>query len=1782
MVVANGRNAATPVLGMMSRTQRTRVELCSVALLVLVAARSWSACAVGYTNYASYAAAVGLYDTNTSAYVVGGGPSEDRDADGLANEAEYLGWPGTRNGALAGYSSAVGQGLTGCGPDPFHADTDTDGLSDLGEALAGSNPRASDTDGDSLPDAWEVHVGLDPCSDGALTKDASANPDNLPTADPDGDGLTNAEEWRGPNGVVPALQAATNGLVRAPVFGVDDYTLPLHADSDGDRLLDSFEYQAGFGLDPSDATDDADGDPDADGLTTYREQCLHPLLSACWAGVLPLTNAAAPVYAGPPALDGGFPRATLDRSGYLNRVGMNDPAADQWPASPGVVRWGHPVVRSTGNVSYPTAPPAGYAAFADPLSARQRWSNPAVADSDSDLLPDGWEVEHALNPLSGVLTPAGAINPGGPLGDPDGDWLTNLEEYRGEDGFRIDRVTGSGDETIPWTAPVVGRRFGSPFGMAIGQYAPSNAAHRLFQPPSAFLTASGMTFVAAYSVTNYPGLFNVESWAVSGRYEPVPGVPAPPALGDAAAMVAGAFQPFAGSEGDVRVVDFDGVAGYAPGVDGLFLDRDTDGIFSAGDAALGSVAMATGLVGQALAAAGLTLFPMGGADTDDDGIPDAVEVTAGTPCNPVCSTAPFVRRAAYITGINGLAVNLVDPDEAGRRNFGRDWTIECWVYLREAGTNTYSGVLVHGRVQVEHIKRTGFELGVTNSRPYVAFQTTGGYRYRHSNPAPMPMNQWVHLAGVFESRLNSMSLLLNGRLMQSEQGLEDSSSIFALIPGIRCTGALQMAVCTGPVPFAGNLWLDEVRVWGVARTSAEIARDAYRLVNPFQAAPVTWPSPASPTNMANALFAYFPFDDGGRTAEDFTKRASVTLAGYVFPADSNVVAAPQFEYAYGDTAYALRSDAVEGAGRAFVFDATRAAPVSGVIDSERGAFDADADGLPDGWESRHELNSFKARTPGHAAGQSLDAAWGTEEGPGPDAERDLELPTGDGLTNRMEYASHTDPRRNDTDDDTRPDAAEDYDGDGLENGFDAAAGARPDRVDTDDDGLRDEEEQAAGTDPANAVSPARERWLAFDGYAGSALWVPEQGQWARLPSWTVEAWVRPAGIEFLQDGQGATVVRRAVQRTGNGLLASTFELRVARFGTNLTVEGGYVAVDENMLGTRYFVKGDPVANGAAVVAANGDARDLAPDEGWVPIAASFSTLDGVLRMYVNGACVAQTNTPLARPPISGDWVEGPHFLIGEDFRGFIGDVRVWSEVRSDADILAGLTTPPTGSESGLAARIHMDDGGGNTTRVLPGVRAWLADPGALAATNHGDRYLVASGAGGVFAGREGTVAAFVQQGGTRAWTYAVPEDGARLMERASGSTLQFVAATTNWVSAPAAASVIRAVRYGSEPVSPVEGDTWWTGSNVAVRQGGVTFVRPWAERVFIEESLAVVNGAAVDEDLVWLPGRGDYYRRRAAGPTMPDTPGWVRWGPTVDQLADAQHRVAGVAATTNAIPSGALVDGAGYVISNRASLATAWGGGLRDWAPLHDGTRVVLSPTETVCDWSTASSSLVTVARAADADNVFVNVADSDIALLGDGAAWRHWGPSPRLEVAMGAPEATEVAMRRGGVDLQTRAEVTLLPDRDSDGDGLADAWETSGGLDADDAAGANGAEGDPDGDGSRNAAEQAAGTHPGLADTDGDGLRDGDEAIADTSPTDAADRFRIAAVEAGADEGHPIVFHWDTKTGRLYTVSASTSSMSGWTSICERLGTGSGGSYTSAAPATGATYFRLGVQLQE
>ncbi len=202
----------------------------------------------------------------------------DADGDGLTNLEEYLN-----------------------GTDPLNPDTDGDGLNDYDELMVhGTDPLSADTDGDGMPDGWEVANGLNPLLDDA---DGDADGDGLTNlqehglgtdpqnADTDGDGMPDAYEVA--NGLNPLVDDADGDLDGDGLTNLEEYLLgtdPGHPDTDGDGLSD-YDEEMVFGTDPLEPdtdgdgmpdgwevansldplVDDADADPDSDGLTNLEE-----------------------------------------------------------------------------------------------------------------------------------------------------------------------------------------------------------------------------------------------------------------------------------------------------------------------------------------------------------------------------------------------------------------------------------------------------------------------------------------------------------------------------------------------------------------------------------------------------------------------------------------------------------------------------------------------------------------------------------------------------------------------------------------------------------------------------------------------------------------------------------------------------------------------------------------------------------------------------------------------------------------------------------------------------------------------------------------------------------------------------------------------------------------------------------------------------------------------------------------------------------------------------------------------------------------------------------------------------------------------------------------------------------------------------------------------------------------------------------------------------------------------------------------------------------------------
>jgi hypothetical protein len=424
---------------------------------------------------------------------------------GCSLGSETLGFPGSLGGGSVSGGSGPGGittpgGSTGGGGGGF-SDRDGDGYPDDWETANDydpDNPASHppyetnpnlDTDKDGLPDWWEVGNGLDPT-------DPTGN--NGASGDPDGDGLTNKDEyekddWK--NGRTDPQNPDTDGdgypdgweAKQNPPYDPTDkdshpsYETDPTLDTDGDGLPDWWEIANG--LDPLDPTGNngANGDPDEDKLTNkeefdgneaWKDKQTNPKNPDTdgdgypdrWEAKTPpydpTDKDSHPPYETDPSLDtdkDGLPDWWEIANGLDPTDPLGNNGADGDPDADGLT--------NKQEYEYHGKGPAGI--LVDNGSAPYHSTDPKNPDTDGDGYPDGWEVSNHFDPTNGSdhpgdntdsdndglpdwweiahdLDPMDPTGNNGADGDPDNDGETNRYEYEN----RVD--TDGNPSSDPW------------------------------------------------------------------------------------------------------------------------------------------------------------------------------------------------------------------------------------------------------------------------------------------------------------------------------------------------------------------------------------------------------------------------------------------------------------------------------------------------------------------------------------------------------------------------------------------------------------------------------------------------------------------------------------------------------------------------------------------------------------------------------------------------------------------------------------------------------------------------------------------------------------------------------------------------------------------------------------------------------------------------------------------------------------------------------------------------------------------------------------------------------------------------------------------------------------------------------------------------------------------------------------------------------------------------------------------------------------------------------------
>ena len=344
----------------------------------------------------------------------------DTDGDGLTDGQEYWGWFYDSTQFQCHYLSTGGPNTQ------QQICEDSDGILARQVHLAGwlnsgsgggtdvpTDPSNPDTDGDGMPDGWEIEnrrwIG-DTYTGGNLWTLDPLDPSDA-NEDADGDGLTNACEYRWSvlletvrqNGLITHGETAQSAADWVP-------TDPNVIDSDGDSLPDGWEARyacswnlANKGINPLNGSD-ALQNPDGDGYDVNNDGILSPEEEFVnW-------------------MEYHIKSEILVGGGWLSLSDVPD-SLQTW------------LFNSSDEISDPQA------SFGDLASTEVvslltgitdldiGSSNPVSADTDSDGMPDGWEAYHARWSVFEERWTLNPVNGNDDVGDPDGDGLTNWEEY---------------------------------------------------------------------------------------------------------------------------------------------------------------------------------------------------------------------------------------------------------------------------------------------------------------------------------------------------------------------------------------------------------------------------------------------------------------------------------------------------------------------------------------------------------------------------------------------------------------------------------------------------------------------------------------------------------------------------------------------------------------------------------------------------------------------------------------------------------------------------------------------------------------------------------------------------------------------------------------------------------------------------------------------------------------------------------------------------------------------------------------------------------------------------------------------------------------------------------------------------------------------------------------------------------------------------------------------------------------------------------------------------------
>ena len=160
----------------------------------------------------------------------------------------------------------------------------------------------------------------------------------------------------------------------------------------------------------------------------------------------------------------------------------------------------------------------------------------------------------------------------------------------------------------------------------------------------------------------------------------------------------------------------------------------------------------------------------------------------------------YYNRAFNLTGTTG---DYFAAKPGAELDITGSFTLECWLKPTNSTSPVFQNVIAK-RLSGS----TGYELYLNNGK--ATLRTSGATRM--VGKTILTNNVWTHVAGTYNSSTNTFSMYINGIL--------DTSAVIASATPVSNTDSLYFGRGINS-PYAGLL--DEIRVWNVERTVADIA-----------------------------------------------------------------------------------------------------------------------------------------------------------------------------------------------------------------------------------------------------------------------------------------------------------------------------------------------------------------------------------------------------------------------------------------------------------------------------------------------------------------------------------------------------------------------------------------------------------------------------------------------------------------------------------------------------------------------------------------------------------------------------------------------------------------------------------------------------------------------------------------------------------------------------------------------------------------------------------------------